>query len=96
VTLHAPRHAFLVVVNLFIRCIQAVFLVGRFNVTNLHTTIGSPFNVATLLPAPLWTKPEVEALFNDYAKERSVNLAPELINEIHRLTNGACFLPARA
>lgn len=68
---------------------QAVFLVGRFNVTKLHTTVGSPFNVATPLAAPLFSKEEVQVLFAQFAEERSIKLAPAVVDDIYRQTCGA-------
>lgn len=71
--------------------LQAVFLVGRFNVTDAGTMVGSPFNVSRLLEAPLFSKGQVQELIGQFEKELSnLTLDPAIAADIFRLTQGAC------
>lgn len=66
-----------------------MFLVGRFNVTDAGTMVGSPFNVSRLLEAPLFSKEQVQELFGQFEKELSnFNLDPAIAADIYRLTAG--------
>lgn len=70
---------------------QAVFLVGRFNVTDAATLVGSPFNVSRVLEAPLFRKDQVQELIAQFEKELSnFALDPAIAADIFRLTQGAC------
>lgn len=64
-------------------------MVGRYNITKLHTTGGSPFNVASPLAVPLFTKQEVQVLFAQFAEERSITLDPAVVDDIYQQTCGA-------
>lgn len=73
--------------------LQAVFLVGRFNVTDAGTMVGSAFNVSRLLEAPLFRKEEVQELIGQFEKELpKFNLDPAIAADIYRLTGGMCSL----
>lgn len=46
-------------------------------------------NKSDIIPFPHWTKEEVNRLFQQYATEHNLKIAPELTDEIYRIAEGA-------
>lgn len=76
-------------------CLFGFVGIGPFSVLKMTKATASPFNVSDTVPSPLLSEAEVMSLFEEYRKEKDIELDMNIASYIYHHTNGhaglVCF-----